>query len=245
MIKAIQSKDNSKLKQWQKLKTKKGRNQTGSFIVDGLRIVNHAIEHGQVLAVIVVDTFEDTIDFDGEIYSLPMGLFKTIVETDHPQGVAAIVKIKEQPLKEGPILFLDQVQDPGNLGTLIRTADAAGFTGVMLRKGCTDPYGQKALRSSMGSMMSIPVIMNQTIEELLSLNYPIYGAALENGVSYKSIDYKSPCVLVIGNEANGITHEVLDIVTQRVYIPMAGDVESLNASIAGGVLMFEIASNIK
>nr|WP_255813407.1 RNA methyltransferase [Acidaminobacter sp. JC074] len=167
---------------------------------------------------------------------------KTLVETETPQGILAIVKIEEVPLREGPVLFLDKIQDPGNLGTLIRTAEAAGFGGVILRKGCTDPYSQKSIRSSMGSIVSIPVLMGRDIDDLMKLDYKIYGAALEGGKPYRDFTYDVKTLLIIGNEGNGITDEVLDICHERIYIPMKGDVESLNASIAGGILMFEIAA---
>ena len=245
MIKKITSKENAFVKQTQKLKTKKGRQKACEFILDGYRIVKHALEHDfSVSAVIVVDDFLDhhPIDFHGPIYQVTMAIMKLIVETDSPQGIVAIASIPEQELGDGPILYLDHVQDPGNLGTLIRTADAAGFGGVMLSKGCTDPLSQKSLRSSMGSILSIPVLINQDIEELKSLNYKIYGAALENGTPYKALGYIKEMVLIIGNEGNGISEGILELVDERVYIPMKGDVESLNASIAGGVLMFEIAA---
>ena len=101
------------------------------------------------------------------------------------------------------LLFLDEIQDPGNIGTLIRTADAAGFTGVILKKGCTDPYSQKALRSSMGSIMSIPILINQNEDVLETFEaYTIYGAALEGGISYKKVNYSPQTILIIGNEAS-------------------------------------------
>lgn len=244
-MKSIISKDNALIKSFVKLKTKKGRLKAGQYIIDGYRIVQHAIDCGaDIKYVLVSDEFLDNHnwDYDTNVIKIPMHIMKTIVETETPQGIAAIISVQEKVLKPGPILFLDQVQDPGNLGTLIRTADAAGFGGVMLRKGCTDPFSQKSLRSSMGSIMSIPVQVNADLEDLVRLQRPLYGAALEGGVSYKTVTYDNESVLIIGNEGNGISKEVLDCVTKRIYIPMKGDVESLNASIAGGILMFEISS---
>ena len=243
-MKLITSKDNSFIKSVLKLKTKKGRQKTGEFILDGYRIVMHAIENNiELTAIIMTEEFSKAheVEFANKIITSE-SIMKTLVETESPQGIIAIAKIKELPIKNGPVLFLDQIQDPGNLGTLIRTAEAAGFGGVMLRKGCTDPYSQKSIRSSMGSIVSIPIITGLETDDLLKLDYKIYGAALEGGKPYKKVSYPSESVLIIGNEAGGIAKEVLDIVHERVYIPMKGDVESLNASIAGGILMFEIAA---
>lgn len=244
MIKFIESRQNSTYKRLLKLKTKKGRTQAGQYIVDGLRIVNHAIEHKISIDCIVMSkTFShqsDLIESDHATYVVSDDLFKELVETESPQGIMAVVYQSTLPLGSGKLLFLDGIQDPGNIGTLIRTAEAAGFTGVILRKGCTDPYSQKALRSSMGSVMSIPILLNQHIEILEKLKQPIFGAALEGGKSFRVYDYPENAILIIGNEGNGISEEVLKLCDERVYIPMIGDVESLNASIAGGILMFEM-----
>lgn len=246
MIKEITSKQNPFLKQVLKLHSKKGRLKQGEYILDGLRIVSHAIEQKcDISCLIVTEDFVDQLmklDYDGVVYKVSDSIMKMIVETETPQGIAAVIKISVPKLVAGKILLLDKIQDPGNLGTLIRTADAAGFTSVMLRKGCTDPYSQKSLRSSMGSIVSIPVLINQDIDDIVSIksSHRIYGAALEGGTPYQQITYSDQSVLVIGNEGNGISSEVLELVDQRVYIPMHGDVESLNAGIAGGILMFEM-----
>jgi len=246
MIKEITSKQNAFLKQVFKLHTKKGRLTQGEYILDGLRIVNHAIKNQVAIScVFVTDNGLEQIktsDYSGVIYKVPDSIMKMIVETETPQGIAAIVKIVEPTLVIGKILFLDKIQDPGNLGTLIRTAEAAGFTSVLLSKGCTDPYSQKSLRSSMGSIMSIPVIINQELKNLIELkeSHKVYGAALEGGTPYQTLTYDDKSIMIIGNEGNGISKEVLDVVDERVFIPMYGEVESLNASIAGGILMFEM-----
>lgn len=246
MIKEITSKQNAFLKQVFKLNTKKGRLIQGEYILDGLRIVNHAIKNQVTIScVFVTDNGLEQIktsDYSGVIYKVPDAIMKMIVATETPQGVAAMVKIIEPTLQSGKILFLDKIQDPGNLGTLIRTAEAAGFSSVLLSKGCTDPYSQKSLRSSMGSIMSIPVIINQELENLIDLkkSHKVYGAALEGGRPYQTISYDDKSIMIIGNEGNGISKEVLDLVDERVFIPMYGEVDSLNASIAGGILMFEM-----
>jgi len=246
-MQVLKSKDNPTIKKLLQLKTKKGRSKNKAFLVDGLRIVQHALDHQmKVEALVFTDRFlNQHKDFLRALdhykqYCIDVATMGKIVDTQSPQGICAVVEPEEREMGQGWILFLDQIQDPGNLGTLIRTADAAGFAGVILREGCTDPYSQKVIRSSMGSIMSLPIWTNKSIESLRDLGLPIYGAALEGGESYKALTYPDQGVLVIGNEANGITPEVLDLCNQRVYIPMAGHVESLNASIAGGILMFAV-----
>lgn len=238
MIK-IESKDNKSLKAFHKLKTKKGRDKTQTFLIDGLRIVQHALEKECVEAIIVTRAFleQHTIDFK-KIYVLDSKLMSSLSETETPQGIMAVVRKVEERLGSGKLLFLDQIQDPGNMGTLIRTADAAGFSGVLIRKGSTDPYGQKALRSSMGSVLSIPL---RFVEDLSDYSeYSVYAATLRDAISYKAIQYPEKSILVIGNEGKGVSEEIIACSTQNIYIPMQGDVESLNASIAGGILMFHM-----
>ena len=241
----ITSRENPKIKRILQLKTKKGRQKHQAYIVDGLRIVAHAIENHVPLQAIIVtqdfmrDHFEfiNTLD-EHSIYMVTDKIFANLVETKTPQGICGLVSMEEGSIKRGKVLFLDEIQDPGNLGTLIRTADAAGFSGVVLSPGCTDPYSQKSIRSSMGSIMSIPIWQNKNIDALEAYKGSIYGAALEGGHSYKDFEYPDQGVLVIGNEAKGISKEVLDYCDYKIYIPMVGAVESLNASVAGGILMF-------
>lgn len=241
----ITSRENPKIKRILQLKTKKGRQKHQAYIIDGLRIVEHAIDNHVPLHAIII-THEFMRDHDEFIYTLDKQsiylvtdkIFSDLVETKTPQGICGLVSMEERPIGKGKILFLDEIQDPGNLGTLIRTADAAGFSGVVLSPGCTDPYSQKSIRSSMGSVMSIPIWQNKHIEILGAYKGSIYGAALEGGQSYKNFEYPDQGVLVIGNEAKGISKEVLDFCDYKIYIPMVGAVESLNASIAGGILMF-------
>lgn len=249
----IKSTNNPIIKHVKQLKTKKTREKSNQYLVDGLRIVKHALEiKGCIEYLLVTAEYKDSIHFESiaqslrdiKVYTIESKLMKVLVETESPQGIMAVVNKRDASNIDGAILILDRIQDPGNIGTLIRTADAAGFSTVMLAKGCTDPYGQKALRSSMGSIMNMNIVNSDNIlhdvERLKSDGYFIYSAALENGESFRNVDYNEKKALVIGNEANGISDDMLNISNKRIYIPMIGDVESLNASIAGGILMFEM-----
>lgn len=142
------------------------------------------------------------------------------------------------------LLILDDVRDPGNIGTMIRTAEACGAAGVILSPGCADIYNPKVTRSTMGSIFRVPIVtcgLKETIEELIKLGVEVYGSSLDSALDYRKISYGSKIAFVIGNEANGISKEILSITTENVKIPMKGKVESLNAAISAAVLMFNLS----
>lgn len=180
-------------------------------------------------------------------------VFHKLSETVTPQGILAVVQMPEREFPEqGNILALDGVQDPGNLGTILRTAEAAGIAGVVLSEDSADMFNPKVIRATMGGIFRVPVRMVPDMVFALDRfrqktgaggqGYTLYGAALGEGcVEYTKPDYTKPSVVVIGNEARGISTAVMNILDKRVQIPMAGKAESLNAAVAASVLMFEMA----
>lgn len=250
--KIIESANNKIIKHVKSLKTKKYREKNYQYIIDGLRIVNHSLEYENLLEyIIVTDTFRKTNSFfelkfseSCLVYIIDDKLMDLLIETETPQGIIAVMNRTKTSTIKGSVLVLDRIQDPGNIGTLIRTADASGFESIIIVKGSTDPYSQKALRSSMGSIMTLNIIFSDDIKieivDLQKKGYKVYSAALEDGIDFKKINYEDKKVLIIGNEANGISEDLLLISDKKVFIPMIGAVESLNASIAGGILMFEM-----
>ena len=142
-----------------------------------------------------------------------------------------------------PYVYCDGINDPGNLGTIIRTADAAGFGGVILSKGTVDLYSPKTVRASMGSFFNIDVITDKTCEDLekyADKGFSLFGGILgENTIDYRKADMTKPSIIIVGNEANGISSEVAAL-CQGVKIPINGRAESLNASVAAGILMYEL-----
>ena len=250
--KTIESVNNKIIKHVKSLKTKKYREKNHQYVIDGLRIVNHSLKYESLLEyIIVTDTFRKTNSFlklkfsqSCLVYIIADKLMDLLIETETPQGIIAVMNKSRTSVINGSVLILDRIQDPGNIGTLIRTADAAGFGSVIIVKGSTDPYSQKALRSSMGSIMTLNIIFSSDIKtEVINLQkkgYKVYSAALEGGVDFRKVNYDNEKVLIIGNEANGISEELLLISDKKVFISMIGAVESLNASIAGGILMFEM-----
>ncbi|HIW84530.1 MAG TPA: 23S rRNA (guanosine(2251)-2'-O)-methyltransferase RlmB [Candidatus Dorea gallistercoris] len=176
-------------------------------------------------------------------------VFSRVSDTQTPQGVLAVVERREADLREMTedgcplLLILDGLQDPGNLGTILRTGEGAGVTGVILSSDCVDIYNPKTIRSTMGSIYRVPVCrvkdITETLKEMKEIGICTYAAHLEGQNNYDQEDFTKPCAFLIGNEGNGLREEVAEAADRWIQIPMKGQVESLNAAIAAAVLMFE------
>lgn len=193
-----------------------------------------------------------TIDTEGISYEvLSDTVFEKVSDTKSPQGILCIVRRKEASVEEmlsgeNPFLvILENLQDPGNLGTIIRASEAAGADGILLSADCVDIYNPKVIRSTMGGIYRVPFAyvddLTGTIERLKSQGTAVYAAHLEGSVSYDLPDYRKSCAFLIGNEGNGLTAEAAGVSSGKIRIPMCGQVESLNAAVAASVLMFEAA----
>lgn len=255
----IASAQNPVIKEIKSLKKKKDREEKGLFFIEGLRFVNEAFDENiEVISVLMSEQF--TSGDDGrkllsagtagkyKCYILPDNLFKEISDTENPQGIMAVVKARRYKLEElvngcRLLVVLDSIQDPGNMGTIIRTADAAGADGVILSKGCVDLYNPKVLRSTMGSIFHLPVYISDNLVETVSLlkSKGIFtiAAHLKGGKNFYDLDMKDATAIIIGNEANGISDEVAGCADELVRIPMPGRAESLNASVAAGLMIYE------
>lgn len=255
----ITSKSNKLIKQVISLKRKKNRWNEKCFFIEGTRSIEQCILSGGDIKHIFFS--KELIRNDGEevlakakqekydIYEITQTLFREISDTDNPQGILAVVEFQEYKLKEvlddeNFFVVLDRVQDPGNLGTIIRTADAFGANGVIVTSGTVDVYNPKVVRSTMGSIFQIPIIHIDDIVEAISVlqkeEINIVSSSLDTENYLYDIDLKSDCAIVIGNEARGISNEAIDLSDQLVKIPMIGQAESLNAAVASSVLMYEV-----
>lgn len=256
MIFEIRSTSNQKYKLIKSLKKKKDRYERGLFCIEGIKGVSDALDSGFETECIAVsesgyDRFSTDISgFDGSIYIVADNIFTALCDTASPQGIIAAVRMKKNILKNTAgcsYIYCDHINDPGNLGTIIRTADAGGMDGVMLSPECVDLYSPKTIRSSMGSFFHIPVYENidiKRLKELSAAGYRILSSALdEDAVDYRAADYKGSVVLALGNEANGISGELRNISSEFVKIPILGRAESLNVSIAGAVFIYEFVRN--
>ena len=173
-------------------------------------------------------------------------LFPGLCDTKTPQGIIAVIKMKDNTQytidPDKLYIYCDGISDPGNLGTIIRTADAAGFGGVLISDGSADLYSPKTVRSSMGSFFNIDIVndfSHAKLGELREKGFSLYcGALTSDSIDYREPDYKKPSVIIVGNEANGASEEILGIST-HIIIPIYGKAESLNAAVAASVMMYE------
>ncbi|WP_107942943.1 TrmH family RNA methyltransferase [Metasolibacillus fluoroglycofenilyticus] len=247
-MKRIESTQNALVKHWKKLvTTRKEREKSGEFIVEGFHLVEEALKNkGQIVQIIVKDNVDLPMLWpidDVVIVQVNEAVARELAETEQSQGVFAHCK---QPKIEGmnewrKVLLVDAVQDPGNIGTMIRTADAAGLDAVVLGKGSADAFNPKTLRSAQGSHFHIPVVRGELLEWVNNLQaegVAVYGTALENAVSYKEIKATNAFALIVGNEGSGISPQLLAKTNQNIIIPILGQAESLNVAVATGILLY-------
>lgn len=254
----ITSSGNKKIKNLAALiKKSNARKKHNAYIIEGIRMFKE-LKKDEILDVFASESFEaENGKILSEIYpeyeTVSDRIFESVSDTKTPQGVMAVVKRKEYTLEKilekrdtpHSLLILDSLQDPGNLGTLVRAGEGAGITGIIMNETTVDIYNPKVIRSTMGSIFRVPFIyvkdLKEVIQKLYSKNINIYASSLEGAIEYDAPDYTKDIAFIIGNEAAGISKEVLDIVKDKVKIPMLGEVESLNAAVAGSILMYEAA----
>ena len=260
MEQLITSRDNKYVKLAKSLCTKQGRDKECMFIIEGYRNVNDASLKGAEIEYILVS---DKCNYDlsplkkHKIYTLAPKIFDYVSDTVTPQGVMAVCRMREVSfsdvnLKEKSLIVVcENLQDPGNVGTIIRTADAAGAACVIMTKGSCDIYNPKVTRSVMSSLFSVKVIRNKNIDAIFGFLKnnsvkSIAGALTDKSVSLFDCTLKGSCALFIGNEGNGLTPDTVKRCDETVTIPMLGGAESLNASIAASVMMYEhVRQNLK
>ncbi|EDN8706269.1 RNA methyltransferase [Listeria monocytogenes] len=245
----IQSVKNDRVKTWKKLQKRKGRDKTGTYLVEGFHLVEEALrQDGLVLELLVssgVSVPEEWLKGDYDVFEISTEISHLISETMTEQGVFAVVATSEPDmmlLYGKKLLLVDAVQDPGNVGTLIRTADAAGYDCVVLGKGSADLYNPKVIRSTQGSHFHIPVIQADLFDWIANLEeegVPVIGAVLDDQAkSLNDMTKRDTLALMVGNEGNGISPELQDRLSEKVYIPIYGDSESLNVAVAAGILLY-------
>ena len=249
VLQRIDSLQNHRVRVWKKLKTKKGRNKQGAFLIEGEHLVEEALRSNVKVMTIIIDETRVDIPFlarEIPIVQVSKSVFREISDTDTPQGIIAVCeKPKETllPFSEGKFLLLDEVQDPGNVGTMIRTADCAGFDAVILGKGCADLYNPKTIRSTQGSLFHLPVFQQElaeTIQALKKRQITVFGTALKKATDYRRIEKRSSFALLVGNEGSGVKPQYLELCDENVYIPIYGQAESLNVAVAAGILMYSL-----
>ncbi len=240
----------------------KARKDGDVFVIEGMKMLREAPVL-QVREVYVTGRFLDkATEEDKEILwrygaeEVSDDVMKKMADTQTPQGVLAVVSqyhYTEEEVLEGYnkddegakplILILENIQDPGNLGTMLRSGEGAGVTGVILSKGSADIYNPKVIRSTMGSIFRMPFIyvenLAEMIKKLSASGINTYAAHLKGTKNYDEFDYTKPTAFLVGNEGNGLTKETADAATEYILIPMKGEVESMNAATSAAILTFE------
>lgn len=247
-MECIRSKENARFKLAKSLLKRKFREQYGLCLIEGQRLVEHVLLT-QPESIEALYIHEHDIDRYAARYAqavaLSEDLFEVLSETVQSQGVIAVVRLKsaDRSVKSTIVLALENIQDPGNLGTMIRTCDAVGDIEILLSKGCVDPFNPKVLRSAMGSVFETSIHVDVNFETvfptLKSEGYRIIAADLEEAESLFQWQWPQKCVLVIGNEGQGLSEACLSLCDQRLMIPLFGSAESLNAAIAAGILLYD------
>lgn len=255
MKKLIESVQNKVVKKVKALQQRKTRDKEGLFVVEGVRFVAEIPQNNPILFYVLSHTFFANHDVSmyekrSQVFVCADKVFDAMADTEHTQGILAVCQKKELslsafPLKQtGLYLLAEEIQDPGNLGTIIRTADACKVDGIFLSKGCVDLYNAKVLRSTMGSLFHIPIFQNVDLIEYLDTiqqnQIAVFAAHLKATEYYYHTDFKKGCAFVIGNEGKGISDALAKKCNQFIKIPMIGQAESLNASVATGVLLYEV-----
>ena len=251
MAEHITSLKNPKILLWKSLKDRKGRRETGCFLVEGRKMVEEALASAFQVEMVLVDaerTGEFALPPHTPITTMPAHVLAAVCDTKTPQGIAAIVRMQESPALGQRLVALDGVQDPGNVGTIIRTADAAGFEGVLLSQQCADVFSPKVLRATMGSIFRMGICVTDDLPghlaHLRDGGCAVISSQLDGTPFYEREPGGERFALVIGSEGNGVTDEVKAVATHRVKLPMRGGAESLNAAVAAGIMMYELTRNL-
>ena len=240
-MEVITSSSNSKVKYWSSLSQKKYRDLEGVYLVEGEHLVLEAIRKNLVVEIIACEDYQ--VNYLGDIYYVTYDILKKISKVETPQKVMAVIRKKEFSIIGNKVLVLDRVQDPGNLGTIIRSAVAFNIDTIILSEDSVDLYNEKVIRSTEGMLFNINVLrrdLKSFIPKLKEDNYKIVGTRLTSGMKVKDYIFPKRVALVMGNEGNGISSEVLSLCDDFVYVPMNEACESLNVGVAASILMYEM-----
>lgn len=239
----ITSINNEYIKEISKLNEKKYRDKSNKYLIEGLHLVTEALKYDIIDTIIIREDFSYETDIKHIIVSNEV--MKKLSDNPSIPKIMAIVYKKENTISGNKILLLDRLQDPGNLGTIIRSAVAFNFDTIILSNDTVDLYNSKVLRSTQGMLFNINILrqnLTNVIKELKNNNYTIYGTKVDNGYDVKEINNISKSALIIGNEGTGISENILKQCDKYLYIKMNNNCESLNAGVAASILMYEMGN---
>ncbi len=239
----ITSVNNDLIKETVKLKEKKYRDLTNTFLIEGLHLVNEAINNNLIKVIFVLEDFSFDTNFKKIIVSREV--MKKLSDNPSLPKIMAIVEKKKEESIGNKVVILDRVQDPGNLGTIIRSATAFNFDTIILSNDSVDLYNSKVVRSTQGMLFNINILRRDIKEEIANLkskNYLILGTDVYNGSDVSKYTVNKKFALVLGNEGTGVSEEVKSLCDDNLYIKMNSNCESLNVSVAASILMYELGS---
>ena len=255
-MQVITSKDNELIKHIKKLKDKKHRDESNEYIIEGVKLIEEAVkENAKIKKIIICEDTTRTYEIPTHImYEIAKyecvyvtdKIFASITQVTKPQGIMAIIGRNNNEnnidYSQDIIVALDDIQDPGNLGTILRTVDSIGLNQILVSKGTADCYNPKVVRSTMGAIFRIKIIecedLEQTLKETQKNNFKLVVSSLQTNNCLYDINFDKK-VIIIGNEANGVEPQIQEMADEKIKIPMLGKTESLNASVATGIILYE------
>lgn len=261
MINDISSPENSIVKHVRQLTKRKIREQYQEYIIEGVRIIKDALANEKSMKKVLFcdelyetaggeELLEELGQRDMLLYKIPVQLFRELSDTQNPQGIMAVVAMDSYSIEDflgkdkGFYIILDRIQDPGNMGTIIRTADAADVDAIFITKGSVDLYNSKTIRATMGSIFHVPILTTGTTSETIAIlkeeNIKVITTSLDGDKYHFEVDFSESCAIIVGNEANGVQEEDINVSDVLIKIPMPGKAESLNASVAASIVMYEV-----
>lgn len=237
----IESVNNEQIKEIRKLKDKKYRDESNLFLVEGDHLVREAYKSGNLVKLILT---EDIYDFDVEKLLVSDKVIKSISELNNSSVIGICKKISTELNLSKNVLILDGLQDPGNLGTIIRSCIAFGIDNLVLSNNTVDLYNSKVIRSTQGMIFNINIIrddLSKVISLLKENNYNIYGTNVVNGIDIKDVKKDEKYAIIMGNEGNGISKDVSSLVDKNIYIKMNEKCESLNVAVSASIILYELS----
>ena len=238
----ITSLDNKKIKYLNKLKDKKFRDTEGLFIIETKNLIEEAYQSNLLEEIYLLE--DSNLEFEVPTYYVTKEVMQKISSLKSPSKCLGLVKKIAPRDYQNRLLILDNIQDPGNLGTIIRSAVAFNIDTIVLGNTCVDLYNDKTIRASEGMLFKINILrkdLTSFLEELKKNNYTLYGTDVTGGKVLNTVTFSSKCGIVIGSEGKGISPEIKKLINQNIYIPMSYQTESLNASVAASIIMYEMS----
>lgn len=232
--------NNPKIKELSKLKIKKQRDKLGLFLVEGAHLVKEAYESGYLKELLLLENSEFKLDV--LINYVTENVLKYLTDVETPAGIIGVCEIKQMNLQGNKLLLLDGIQDPGNLGTIIRSSVAFNVDTIIINDKCADPYSNKVVRASQGMLFKTNIVkedLNKFIKDIKG-KIPIYGTKVTNGKNVKNLEKISKFAIIMGNEGQGVSQELLDLCDEYLYIPMNKKCESLNVGVATSIILYEL-----